>query len=181
MTLPLPDRLVTARLLLRPPVREDAVALFEQYTQREDVARFMTWRPQHSLAETEAFLERCLERWAGGEENTYIVERLDEPGRAIGNLASRLHGSNRLDLGYVLAPTQWGQGLMPEAIVGLVDTAFDAGWCWRAQASCDVENRASARTLEKAGFTREGLMRKHTLHPNLSPVPRDCYLYARVR
>src|SRR5207248_6686005 len=35
--------------------------------------------------------------------------------------------------------------------------------------------------LEKAGFVREGLLRRWQLHPNISDEPRDCYSYARVR
>jgi len=48
-------------------------------------------------------------------------------------------------------------------------------------AVCDVENIASARVMEKAGLSREGVLRRWLVHPNLGPEPRDCYGYARVR
>ena len=38
---------------------------------------------------------------------------------------------------------------------------------WRVQAFCDVENRASARVLEKAGLTLEGTLRRYMVLPNL--------------
>jgi RimJ/RimL family protein N-acetyltransferase len=45
-------------------------------------------------------------------------------------------------------------------------------------ASTDIENIASQRVLEKAGMLREGLLRKYIVHPNISDVPRDSYIYA---
>ena len=52
---------------------------------------------------------------------------------------------------------------------------------FRAEATCDVENGASACVMEKTGMTREGVLRRYTLHPNLSDEPRDSFLCARVR
>ena len=45
-------------------------------------------------------------------------------------------------------------------------------------ATCDVDNLASARVLEKAGFEREGRLHNWIVHPNIGPEPRDCYVYA---
>jgi [ribosomal protein S5]-alanine N-acetyltransferase len=52
---------------------------------------------------------------------------------------------------------------------------------WRIGDVCDVENVGSARVMEKAGLTREGLLRRWMMHPNVSDAPRDCFIYARVR
>ena len=51
----------------------------------------------------------------------------------------------------------------------------------RVSALCDCDNPASARVMEKAGMAREGVLRRLTLHPNVSPVPRDCFSYSIVR
>jgi RimJ/RimL family protein N-acetyltransferase len=59
--------------------------------------------------------------------------------------------------------------------------AVDLSGVYRIWAVCDVENTASARVLEKLGMVRERVLRKWIIHPNVSPVPRDCYVYARVR
>lgn len=58
----------------------------------------------------------------------------------------------------------------------MTDTAI-----WRVQAYCDVEHPASARVLEKAGLILEGTLRKFFVLPNLGEVPRDVFVYARVR
>lgn len=46
---------------------------------------------------------------------------------------------------------------------------------------CDVDNPASARVMEKAGMTREGILRRWHIAPNISPEPRDCIVCAKVR
>ena len=51
----------------------------------------------------------------------------------------------------------------------------------RAAAICDIDNQASARVMEKAGMNFEGVLRRHTLHPNIAPEPRDCRMYAKVK
>jgi [ribosomal protein S5]-alanine N-acetyltransferase len=48
-------------------------------------------------------------------------------------------------------------------------------------ATCDSDNLASARVLEKIGLMREGVLRRHTIRPNISPIPRDVFIYAKVR
>jgi len=52
---------------------------------------------------------------------------------------------------------------------------------YRVWAVCDTANLASARVLEKVGMTREGILKRWSVHPNVSPEPRDCFVYARVR
>jgi RimJ/RimL family protein N-acetyltransferase len=35
--------------------------------------------------------------------------------------------------------------------------------------------------LEKAGLTREAILRRAVVRPNLSPEPRDAFMYSKVR
>lgn len=61
------------------------------------------------------------------------------------------------------------------------DAALAGCGFFRVQASCDVDNIASQRALEKSGFVREGRLERLTVHPNISPEPRPCFMYARCR
>ena len=85
------------------------------------------------------------------------------------------------NIGYVLAQPYWGQGLMTEAARAVVEFAFADPRVFRVWAVCDVDNARSARVLEKVGMTREGVLRRWTVHPNISPDPRDVLCYSRVR
>jgi RimJ/RimL family protein N-acetyltransferase len=49
----------------------------------------------------------------------------------------------------------------------------------RLYALCHVDHGASARVLDKCGFTREGILRRHAPFPNLGlDEPCDVYCYA---
>jgi [ribosomal protein S5]-alanine N-acetyltransferase len=176
----LPDFLHTDRLVLREPRASDSSILFDSYTQDPEVARYMIWRPHTSLAETEEFIAGCVRDWSSGLRLPYVLTLRGAPGRAIGMLEARPR-SHLLDIGYVLGRAHWGKGFMPEAIRALTDAALSTPGVFRVQATCDVDNRASARALEKSGFPREGRLERHTVHPNIDPEPRPCFLYARCR
>jgi len=99
---------------------------------------------------------------------------------AIGMIEARLQGST-VDIGYVLARGLWGQGFMPEAIRALASAALGTPGLFRVHATCDTDNVASQRALEKAGFLREGRLDRYTVHPNISSEPRACLTYAKCR
>ena len=58
---------------------------------------------------------------------------------------------------------------------------FSVPTVWRLAATCDIDNLASARVLEKAGLTREGILRRAIVRPNMTGKPRDALLYSKVR
>ncbi len=167
----------TVRLVLRPVELADAGPIFASYAQDPEVTRFLTWRPHGRIEETLAYVSRCMEAVAS---RTYVItERSDAA--VAGAFDLRIEPPGRVSIGYVLARQCWGQGLMTEALTEV------AGWClgqpgiWRVGGMCDVENPASGRVMVKAGLVREGILRRWIIHPNVSPEPRDCISYARVR
>lgn len=140
----------------------------------------MVWRPHKSLCETAAFIARCIESWAAGRGRPYVLAHRENEAVTIGMLDARLLG-NTVDIGYVLQRASWGAGLMTEAMDALSSAALAQPDCYRVQATCDTENHASARVLEKSGFVREGRLERHLILPNLGPEPRASLMFARCR
>jgi RimJ/RimL family protein N-acetyltransferase len=166
--------------VLREPKEADARLVFEAYTRDPEVARYMVWRPHADLAETEAFIAGCIQAWGTGTRQPYVLARRKAEQQPIGMLEARVL-PHTIDIGYVLARAHWGQGLMPEAIGVLTEALLATPGFFRVQATCDIENRASARTLEKSGFLLEGRLDRYMVHPNVSSEPRACFMYARCR
>ena len=175
----LPDVLQTERLILRGPRDEDAAAIFSAYAQDPDVTRFMMWRPHEHRAQTEAFIAFCRRCWDSGQRFPYVLTRAGED-RALGMIDADIRG-HTVDVGYVLRRSEWGKGLMSEALHALVPACFQMPHIHRIQATCDIDNIGSARVLQNCGFIREGRLGYHTVHPNLSEIPRPCFLYAIYR
>ena len=175
----LPERFETERLVLRPIAAADAAAIFAGYATDPEAVLYLVFRPHRDIVETEAFIASCLDRPAHAGRS-YGVTRRDD-GILLGTFDLRRPQPARLDCGYVLARAHWGQGLMSEALTAVADWAMAQEAIWRIGAVCDVDNRASARVMEKAGMRREGVLARWLVHPNLGNEPRDCYSYARVR
>jgi ribosomal-protein-alanine N-acetyltransferase len=174
-----PEYLETPRLFLRRPQPEDAPLLFAAYAQDPGVTRYLTWRPHTEISQARGFIDGVVARWLANTEFCWFLFARDSR-EMIGCISARKEDRG-FNLGFVLAQSQWGQGLMPEAITAVVQWAFTESWVWRIWAACDTENHASARALEKSGFTREALLTRYLVAPNISPEPRDCYSYARNR
>ena len=175
----LPDRFETARLILRPIEPQDAPAIFTGYAQDPEVVRFLIWRPHQSLTDTKVYIADRMARPLDRSRTYALIGRDDSQLRGAFEL--RRPEPHRLDFGYVLARTFWGQGLMTEALTEVADWALRQDGIWRIGGDTDVENLASARVMEKAGLTREGILRRWIMHPNISPEPRDWVSYAKVR
>jgi len=178
MNLP-PDELETARLLLRRASTTDAAAVFEGWAQDPDVTRFLVWRPHQSIEDTLSFLSQCEAAWNQGEEFVWMFEE-KTTGQLVGSL-SACPGVHGVSLGYLMARDSWGQGLMTEALRSVAHWWLGREGIFRVWATCDVENLASARVLERAGFSLEGTLRRWDLHPNIGTEPRDALCYSRVR
>lgn len=171
-----PQTLETQRLFLRQPVPEDAALVFEQYAQDPEVAKYTGWQPHKSIREADEFINRCISVWVNASAFPYILIRKQDV-QLIGMVEFRIN-KFKADLGYVLAKSEWSKGYMPEAVQALTGWALEQDEIYRVWAVCDVENRASARVMEKVGVQREGVLKRWFIHPNMSKEPRDCYCYA---
>jgi [ribosomal protein S5]-alanine N-acetyltransferase len=66
------------------------------------------------------------------------------------------------ELGYMLAPSHWGRGIMSEAIGVMLPVGFGTLGLHRVEAITRPQNIASIRALEKNRFVREGHFREDT-------------------
>lgn len=112
-----------------------------------------------------------------------IVERLED-GRAIGGVGWHLlrYGPNPesdvWNIGISLLPEARGQGYGTEAQRMAAAYLFEHTAVNRVEAQTDVENIAEQRSLEKAGFVREGVARGAQFRAG---GYHDLVVYARLR
>jgi ribosomal-protein-alanine N-acetyltransferase len=165
----------TTRLRLRRPVASDAEVIFSSYAQDVEVTRYLVWKPHGDVETTKHFIAECDLRWASASGFPYAITLKKGDGVPIGMIDLRPK-AHRVEFGFVLARGHWGNGFMPEAISAVASTCLSMPTVYRLEATCDIENRRSARAMEKAGLTCEGTLRRYIIHPNISPQPRDSCL-----
>ncbi len=94
-----------------------------------------------------------------GRAQSFVVE---VAGRIVGQvqLSQMIWGSSRSAVvGYWVAQEWAGQGVAPAAVSAVVDRAFGSLCLHRLVAYVQVDNRPSARVMEKLGFVDEGIAR----------------------
>ena len=176
----MPDvlRLETARLLLRPPVPDDARAIFERYASDPEVTRYLGWPRHSSIEDTKAFVAFSESEWARSPAGPLMV--FDKAtGRLLGGSGLVMETAQRAATGYVFARDAWGKGYATESLAAMVELAAHLKLS-RLYALCHTEHRASWRVMEKCGFEREGVLPRHLVFPNLSPEPLDVLSYAKT-
>ena len=177
LNLPTPEQIETARLVLRRPRATDLETIFARYAGDPEVTRYLAWPRHRSLADTQAFLAFSEAEWASWPAGPYLLESRAD-GSLLGSTGLAFETPYRTSTGYVLAKDAWGQGYALEAVLAMTETARELG-VLRLYALCHTEHRASGRVLEKGGFAREGVLRRHTEFPNLKPgKPCDVFCYA---
>lgn len=170
--------LETERLLLRKVIRDDVADMYH-YGSQEEVARYVTWERHRTPADTEGFVDFILDQYANGKLAPWGIEH-KESGKLIGTIDYVLwQVKHRVgEIGYVLTPDYWGQGLMTEAAKAVVDFGFQRMDLVRVQAKCFVQNQASARVMEKVGMSFEGVNRQSML---VKGRHEDLKMYAILR
>ena len=167
----------TERLRLRPPLRQDMLAMCE-YLQDVEIHRntLLIPHPYH-LEHAEAFLTMVYEEVARGRDYYFALCSKSDQG-FMGVISLHLLPHHKAEVGYWLGKPHWGQGYMTEALQRVIAFGFTELGLQRIQATHFTHNMASGRVMQKANMTREGILR-HWFHKDGKPV--DVCMYSILR
>lgn len=144
----------TERLALRPLMVEDAPHFVRLFEHDWDAVK-QTGRMPYPV--TEAAMCDWIALHAAAASETFLMIRRED-GAPLGGVGFGGIGEVH-ELGYALGRAYWGQGFATEGVLAMVEYARTLGL--RAlEAFTFVENPASARVLEKAGFADLGVGRR---------------------
>lgn len=172
------ERLETADLILRPPVEEDAPEAFELLND-PDVRR---WNPARDCPDLEVAAAWCRDGadWSDGSHATWHAVDL-ATGRMVGNVS--LFAIDKDDrvakIGYRVHPDARGRGVARQMVDAVTGWAFEERGLMRVQLEHSVENPASCRVAEAAGFGYEGTARSAYAVPDTDDR-EDCHIHGRL-
>ena len=174
------DRLTlhTDRLVLRPLCASDAAAIFAIRSDPQ-VMRYASSAPLATLESASEFIARDAASIAAGEVLRLGLERLEDQviiGSCI--LFHFNHQCRRAEIGYEMRHDAWGRGYMHEALLSLLRYGFTKLGLNRVEADIDPRNTNSSRSLERLGFSREGLLRERWI---VEEEVSDSALYGLLR
>lgn len=159
-------RLETGRLILRlPDIPQDAAAIAAHYKADED--HLQEFSPASPAMLTEEFWTTWIDQTraefdAGLSCKTFLYELDDRTVFGSANISNIVRGPfQACYLGYTIARTHEGRGLMREALQALIGFAFGDLNLHRIMANYMPHNARSAGLLKRLGFAGEGVAPKY--------------------
>jgi RimJ/RimL family protein N-acetyltransferase len=153
--------LTTSRLTLRPLHAADAADIVEAVRDPE-MQRWMPWAPEQTPARARDWCAVHAHA-APDEQINFAIVVADRCSGSIG-LTRAAWVAGRVEIGYWLAPWARGHGYAVEATSAVARYAFTRK-LYRVELLAATENVASQRVAERAGFTREGVLREVLVIP----------------
>jgi len=171
--------LSTETVILRKIELSDVNDIFE-FTSDPEVAKLTSMFTLHTTKkETYSYIENLFSLYIEGKVIPWaIVDKKNN--KIIGIIRfvnySSLHA--RADIGYTISRPYWNQGIATQAAKEIINFGFTVLDLNRIQGTCDSENNASSRILEKCGMQYEGLLHKYVISQG---KPCDRKIYAIIK
>ncbi|HXV33512.1 MAG TPA: GNAT family protein [Gaiellaceae bacterium] len=138
-------------IVLRPLEEDDAPALAAAIRHDPDIDRWTSIPFPYTEELAREFI-------ATTEESAFAV--LDPAsGELLGGIGVRMRSARKAEVGYWIKASARGRGIATRALVLVARFAFAELGAARVQLTAEPDNVASQRVAEKAGFTREGVLR----------------------
>ncbi len=150
--------LETKRLVLRPLKMTDGPSVF-QFAKDKRVGPNAGWKPNKTVEETMKFIQYSIKKRDFGQPGVYGI-MLKKTTTIIGTIEVHSVQGHKGEIGFVLHPDYWNQGIITEAAKAVIIYAFEVLKLERLQYGYFLFNEASKRVCEKLGFTFEGILRK---------------------
>ncbi len=171
----LPPALEAGERVLRPWREADVTQLVEA-CQDPGIIRFTRVPTGYDERDAREYV-RSRELAAGeGTAASLAVAAAQDPERLLGSVSLFAFAARdrRAEIGYWIAPDARGRGHAVGAVRGMVAWGFDALGLERVQLLAATVNPASQRVAERAGFTREAVLRRYW-HGKAEQLDMVCY------
>jgi ribosomal-protein-alanine N-acetyltransferase len=148
----------TERLILRPLTLADADTAYYGWTGDPEVAKYVSWLPNHSIDNTIEWLKEIEWKQDGAgniiPNNNYIWGFvLKETNELFGSGGLIWEENWQLfQVGYNIKKTHWNRGYTTEAMRNILKFAAEKLAIKKVAGGHAKENFASAKVLEKLGF-----------------------------
>jgi RimJ/RimL family protein N-acetyltransferase len=159
-------RLTDGVITLHPYRASDIDSVYEAV--RESISELSVWmswcHPDYSVEETRTWIESQPDKWEEGAEYNFAISYNTGPlylGGCGLNVIDR--GCGIANLGYWVRTSQTNKGIATAATLLLAQFAFNALKLNRVELTIAVDNQASLRVADKAGATREGILRNRVV------------------
>jgi len=173
-------RLTDGVITLHPYRVSDIDSVYEAV--RESIPELsvrMSWcHPDYSVEEAKTWIESQPDKWEKGAEYNFAISYYTRSlylGGCGLNVIDR--GCSIANLGYWVRTSQTNKGIATAATLLLAQFAFNELKLNRVELTIAVDNQASLRIADKAGATREGILRNRVIK---NGTPSDAAVFSFI-
>lgn len=154
--------LTSERLVLRRFVHEDAVSMYQNWANDDEVTRYLTWPSHENLAVSEQLLKLWVERYQLTTTYSWAICLKTDISQPIGSIAlGKLDkGLESMEVGYALGQAWWRKGYTSEAFACIIQFAFKEIGINRLVGHHVLDNPNSGLVMKKCGMQYEGKIRE---------------------
>ena len=153
--------LETERLILRKFTLNDAQNMFNNWTNDDEVTKYLTWPSHIDINDTLNVLKEWVKNYE--KKNYYnwaiVLRSLNEP---IGSISAVKQSEDirMVHIGYCIGKNWWKKGIVSEALNLLIKYFFEEIGVNRIESMHDPNNKNSGKVMEKCGMKYEGYLRQ---------------------
>ena len=160
------------RVTLRRPVQGDVEPIFEA-CQDPLIPRYTTVPSDYTILHAQNFVDRTQESLELERELPFVISFDASDGMRFAGVVS-LHTINThnhcAEIGYWMHPSMRGQGIATTAAKMITNLGITSIGFRRIEGVVDTDNIASQTLLIKAGFEREGVLKKKVTREDGSQI-----------
>lgn len=173
-------RLTDGLITLRPYRVSDIDSVYEAV--RESIPELSLWMSwchlDYSIEETKTWIGSQPDKWEKGAEYNFAIS-CDTGSLYLGGCGLSVvdRGCGIANVGYWVRASQTNRGIATAATLLLAQFAFSELKLNRVELTIAVDNQASLRVADKAGATREGILRNRVIK---NGTPSDAVVFSFI-
>ena len=172
--------LTDGSILLRPYQISDIESLYEAARESiPEVSIWMPWcHPDYSIEESRKWIESQPDAWEKGTGYEFAITEYSS-GTYLGGCGINeiRYDYGYANLGYWVRTSQTKKGIATAATILLIRWAFNELKLNRVEISVAINNQASLRVADKAGATKEGILRNKL---SKNGLPCDTVMFSLI-
>lgn len=147
--------ITTKNLYLRRITTNDALPMFINWANDEEVTKYLNWQPHRSINTTNEVISSWINQYNSDFFFQWVIEHKKNK-EIIGTISLFNYKDNSLEVGYCIAKEYWNQGITSEACRAVIEFAFNKVGVNKVIARHVKENIASGKVMQKNNMTYIG-------------------------
>jgi ribosomal-protein-alanine N-acetyltransferase len=154
-------KLETKRLILRRFIINDTEKAFNNWTNDDEVTKYLMWPTHQNTNVTRSILEQWIQKYEKIDfyQWAIVLKEINEPIGAI-SVVGQLDEIKMVHIGYCIGKKWWNKGITSEALDTLIKFFFEEVGVNRVESRHDPNNPNSGKVMVKCGMKYEGLRRQ---------------------